>query len=391
MKFTIGFINNTYPEKRNIINKVKEFKYIKVLDWWQIKRIIFLVLRKINIYHISDQSLQFIAQNFNDFNLNRVTLLHFFNNISYGETPWISTFETFIPRYPELMNYQSRGIPKNNLRIEKALEVLASDNCKKLIAISNSTKKFQLELLNEYPKYKKRISDKIIVIYPPQEVLVNLDDAKTGSKTLSFLFVGRLFFRKGGLEILKAFVRLYNETDYKVKLTIISTLTANDDATLAGESEVSLAQEIINRYDWITYYEELPNERVLDLMKEHDIGLLPTWADTFGYSVLEMQASGCPVITTDVRALPEINNEKTGWIINVPKTTLGEAKYATKKDRKKLSESIEKQLYTILVNIFENRKQIAEKRYHSLIRIHEQHSPKEYARKLKDIYVETLN
>ncbi|MFW2788163.1 glycosyltransferase, partial [Acinetobacter baumannii] len=56
----------------------------------------------------------------------------------------------------------------------------------------------------------------------------------------------------------------------------------------------------------------------------HHIGLLPTWADTFGYSVLEFQACGCPVISTDVRALSEINNNDIGWLINVDKNKYGE-------------------------------------------------------------------
>ena len=34
---------------------------------------------------------------------------------------------------------------------------------------------------------------------------------------------------------------------------------------------------------------------------------------------MEFQACGLPRITTDVRALPEINNDKYGWLIQVAK------------------------------------------------------------------------
>jgi len=77
---------------------------------------------------------------------------------------------------------------------------------------------------------------------------------------------------------------------------------------------------ILDNLDRITYYEYLPNNEILELMKyKIQVGMLPTRGDTYGYSVLEFQASGCPVISTDVRALLEINNEDCGWIINVPK------------------------------------------------------------------------
>lgn len=44
-------------------------------------------------------------------------------------------------------------------------------------------------------------------------------------------------------------------------------------------------------------------------MKKAHVCLLPTWMDTFAYSVLEAQACGTPVISTSLRALTEINNE----------------------------------------------------------------------------------
>ncbi len=63
----------------------------------------------------------------------------------------------------------------------------------------------------------------------------------------------------------------------------------------------------------------MPNQQVLELLKTCDVGLLPTYADTYGFSALEAQSAACPVISTDVRALPEINNTEVGWLINVPK------------------------------------------------------------------------
>ena len=42
-------------------------------------------------------------------------------------------------------------------------------------------------------------------------------------------------------------------------------------------------------------------------MATSHIGLLPTYNDSYGYSVIEFFSYGCPVITTNILALPEIN------------------------------------------------------------------------------------
>jgi glycosyltransferase involved in cell wall biosynthesis len=80
--------------------------------------------------------------------------------------------------------------------------------------------------------------------------------------------------------------------------------------------------------------------------------------DFGGSSLLEFQACGCPVISTDVRALPEINDNETGWRISVPKNKLGEAIYTTHEDRLKVSAAIKAGLADALHEIFRNSRVI---------------------------------
>ncbi len=105
----------------------------------------------------------------------------------------------------------------------------------------------------------------------------------------------------------------------------------------------------------------MPNQQVLELLKTCDVGLLPTYADTYGFSALEAQSAACPVISTDVRALPEINNTEVGWLINVPKNELGEAYYQTPEDRQVLSERIQSGLEHIIRGIVQEPTTIAKK------------------------------
>lgn len=206
---------------------------------------------------------------------------------------------------------------------------------------------------------------------------------------LRFIFVGRDFFHKGGKESLNAILKVRRE--HPIELILIGDFNRHDYLTCDLCDDPLDVEKLINEnQDWITYYPSLENAKVLELMKTCHVGLLPTRADTYGYSVLEMQACGLPVITTDVRALPEINNEECGWLIHVPKNAYGEAFYAMPEEIVALSQTIESQLEVIVKAICENSQQIREKAIASLKRIKEMHSPERYAEMLMQVYEMSL-
>jgi len=204
---------------------------------------------------------------------------------------------------------------------------------------------------------------------------------------IRFVLVGAAFFRKGGRELFKAFQRLAGEEGMPIRLVVVSSLRVEPYAAHETEADINWARQIIaEKPHWLEYYKELPNNEVLELLKNADVGLLPTWADTYGLSVLEAQASGCPVITTNVRALPEINNNHVGWLIKVPKDELGEAIYATDEDRQKLSQSIQSGLESAIRSIVADPSVIALKGQAALDQIRAEHDPQAYAESLRQIY-----
>ncbi|MCK9247202.1 MAG: glycosyltransferase, partial [Anaerolineaceae bacterium] len=136
--------------------------------------------------------------------------------------------------------------------------------------------------------------------------------------------------------------------------------------------------------------DNLPHDKVLELMKNCDVGLLPTYADSYGFSVLEEQACGLPVISTDVRALPEINNTSVGWIIRVPKNELGEALYSTPEERERLSQQIQSGMEAIISSIVADPSVIYTKAAAAIERVRDNHDPQVYAQKLREIYQEAL-
>jgi len=384
-----------YTNLRIIVNQLPEADYIPVKDIFSYRRALALKLNRVigkPFFPTFDLNNQF-----EDFDLNKVDILHFSNGISYGKTPWVSHFETILPRFSELLN-QAKNNHWQNLYpsrlMLKGLEALRSPACKQIIAWSDNAADFQRKFLSEISsEYREPILAKLCVLPPPQEMLVECVTPREYDQQhpIRFVFVGAGFFRKGGRELFRTFQKLAGEEGLPIRLVVVSSLRIEPYAAQETEEDLTWARRIIaGKPQWLEYYEELPNPEVLELQKNADVGLLPTWADTYGLSVLEAQASGCPVITTDVRALPEINNNRVGWLIRVPKDELGEAHYSTADDRQKLSHEIQTGLENTIRSIVAEPGVIALKAQAALERIRTEHDPLAYTERLRQIYQAAL-
>ena len=392
----LGYRFSYYPYLRNIVHKIPDVEYIPVKD-------LYCNLRRASLFanHCLNKELfpTFNLNNqFDDFELNNIDILHLLNGISYGRTPWVTTFETVVPRFSDLMQ-RYHGKFKLSIKItpliEKGVEALAQPACKQIIAMSSCAARMQKDLLSEIPVDKRgTILNKLIVLHPPQDVLrEQLEPRKYNTKSpIRFVLVGASFFRKGGREILLAFDKLIKEEQAPIKLCIVSSLRLDTYAAQETEADRAWALEFFRDHsDWIEYHATLTNKQVIDLIKTCDIGLLPTWAETYGFSVLEAQACGCPVISTDIRALPEINNSSVGWLIHVSKNEMGEALYSTSEERSKLSKQIQTGLESIIRSIINDPSVIALKGQAALERIRVEHDPQSYADRLRQIYQSALS
>ncbi|HOH92079.1 MAG TPA: hypothetical protein PK791_01810, partial [Anaerolineaceae bacterium] len=90
-----------YTIKRIILNKVPGFDYVPVKDLYSISRRV--ALRFNRLFEKTLFSTFNLNNQFEDFDLNKVDVLHFSNGISYGKTPWVSQFETILPRFDYLL------------------------------------------------------------------------------------------------------------------------------------------------------------------------------------------------------------------------------------------------------------------------------------------------
>lgn len=369
----IGVIHSGYNTVRNISSlPFTKYRVEKKIDFFKFPE---------NVYFKITGKTQWLLFNLHqDFGLSRCDIFHFFNTLSFGRTPWVTTFESRLPRFA----------PENRYLNRMGCRLMARKECKKLIAFSECSKKIHLRFLKEsFPEYSDLIANKITVILPSQRTIVEDISAKPRNSPLSFIMVGSDFFRKGGREVLNVFNSILQK--YKnVQLYIVSSMNKID--TFYSEEYYKEAMKIIAAHPSnIFYYPSKPNHEVLEMFQVCHVSLLPTYNDTFGYAVLEAQSCGCPVITTAVRSLPEINNEECGWVMDgIPKDECGQALPLKPAEKQKISGQLEEHLHDLITDIIEHPETITPKALKGIERIKNLHSPVSTAGKIEKIYDEAL-
>jgi glycosyltransferase involved in cell wall biosynthesis len=377
----IGFDHDDYLQQRCIINAVAGSQYRKVFNiarmGWRLPRL-----------------QQWTEGRFVGPISPDVDILHLFNCIPMKtKKPWVCTFETVVPRYDATRTAHWGASPdygniSSSPRCLAARRAITSPSCLGLLPLSECNRRMELSFLASMPAPDPSIERKMIVLPPPQPIIATGATHRPATgRNVKFLFVGRAFHRKGGMEVIRTLARLRRDHRYPIELTVVSDLLLDPYATRETVADIAAARDLLKaNAEWITWPGRLGNRAILGLMVEAHVGLLPTHADTYGLSVLECQASACPVITTDVRAMPEINTPETGWLIQVPKNRLGEAIYTTADERRTLSEAIETGLENAVHEIFANLAELPRKAAAALEHIRQHHDPNTYGARLKEIY-----
>lgn len=301
---------------------------------------------------------------------------HLLNSVNVGPGKWVTSYEERLP----LANAHTPPWLDHLL-----WRRLAADSCHAIIAMSEHAKKTLLQDLEEARFVSLcKVQSKIHVLYPPQERLVESIEQKPDGPPWKFVFIGTDFYLKGGAEVVLAFDRLLNE-GAPAELHLITEVSQRPGTRTTQEKHRRVTS-LIDRHGQITLHGRLPNEEVLDLLRKGHVGLLPTYSDTFGFSVLEAQAAGCPTITTNQRALPEINNERTGWIIELPLDEERGIRAKSPYGRGEVSSQIEEGIYSAAARAMDNSSAIAQKGRAALERISQHHDSTDAAAKLRGVY-----
>lgn len=304
---------------------------------------------------------------------------------------WCASFESAMPRLHDTMNYhRNEELLKITSKVKAAVEYIAKENCIGLLALSQNALDIHTEMIKAIGIDVDTILDKTTVIHPPQDVFISEEDIEIKYQNLQeirIVFVGNAFSRKGGIELIKVLRKIAEKRATRIKLIIISNFTLkSDDVSGVTSMELEEILNVIHNSDWIEVYSNLPNSRVLELCKGCHLGVLPSYADSYGYSVLEMQACGMPVITTDIRAFPEIN--ESGWCCHIPQNRFKEA---TGISPGILRDALSNELEKTIDAIFSNPEILLEQAKKAREEIITKHNPKDYAMKLNDLYSHGIN
>ncbi|WP_338567632.1 glycosyltransferase family 4 protein [Erwinia sp. E_sp_B01_3] len=268
-----------------------------------------------------------------------------------------------------------------------------ANNCLALIALSGAAYQMEKRLFERLPEVGEAIMGKTVVMHPPQALHVTHREKRLAQNPLHFVFIGNEFYRKGGGEVVRAFSELVEERllqPEQVRVTLIGDLEKRvnyahgqhqDDPFFSKETE-----KLISQHSLFEHQGFMPNDQVLSLLQRADVGLLPTWAETYGFSVLEMQSCGCPVITSNVRALPEINPVTAGWQVINPLDEDLDYRVTSVQVRDALRQRIITQLKTTILSIVQDPEQIGVKAAAAIERIKTEHDISAYQQKLQALY-----
>ena len=129
-------------------------------------------------------------------------------------------------------------------------------------------------------------------------------DKHAQDEEIRFLFVGREARRKGLDIVIEAFEKLKTTTTKKIELLVVTNdpIMKKKYGGIAG----------------ITWYENLPNTKTMDLMRKAHVFVMPSRYESYGLVYIEAMASGCAVIATPWESQVEIFDQGASGALSLP-------------------------------------------------------------------------
>jgi glycosyltransferase involved in cell wall biosynthesis len=266
------------PENIQYINAEKQKGVITNKNFFWFSNFLKRNIRRFaNIFHLAIPNAHLSPEGDYD-------LIHCAHCLSKNKNkPWVADVES---------SWQMYIGNKTEKAKKKVRKILQRNNCKKIIAWTEDTKK---EIIKDFPEIKNKVE----VVYPaiPFKRIV-----KKKKEKINLIFSGRYFYWKGGLHALETINRLTKK--YKNVYGIINSETPEE-----VEREYSSNKKI-------KFYKLIPQEKLFELYQESDIMIYPGYSDTFGFGFLEAMSFGIPVVTVDGFARKElVENKRTGFVI----------------------------------------------------------------------------
>jgi glycosyltransferase involved in cell wall biosynthesis len=142
--------------------------------------------------------------------------------------------------------------------------------------------------------------DKVKVIYPGVDLtkLTPPEPAvRQQQKLFNILFVGNDFQRKGGHDVLEVFLHSFSE---------------QAELHLVTNEPIQCQHPHVYIHQGVKAY----SSKWLELYRQADVFIMPTYFEGFGWVFIEAMAAGLPAIATGINAIPEmVKDGETGFLI----------------------------------------------------------------------------
>ncbi len=236
------------------------------------------------------------------FNKNKPDIFHdpSFKYIKIGKSKCLITIHDIVVAKKE--DYTSTRFKKQQMpKLTKA--IYKSDW---IITVSEFTKK---ELLKYFPIKK----DKITPVYHG----VNSNLFKPGLKSPDFIksnnlpkrylfFVGNIEKRKNLFTIIKSFEKIHK------KEKDLYLILAGKNGYAGEEIRAFIKKSPINNS--IIELDYIPNNKLPLFYQNAELFIFPSYYEGFGIPILEALACGCPVITSNITAMPEAGGDAVVYV-----------------------------------------------------------------------------
>ena len=245
-------------------------------------------------------------------------LVHAFNRVPLGLKPFVIGFESHLPRVWGLENSAYERFLFANLLAKR---------CRRIIAISQYAARNFRENLAAAPvsdDARSLLGAKLEIRYPNLNVPADLPAEREVADEISVTFVGTHFGRKGGCVVARM-AEMSLGRRLPIRFNVVSSLRVGGPIWTDPSRDDFFDRFLsLLQLPNVTHAMSMPNDRVRALLAKSHVCLLPTFADTFGFSALEAMASGTPVLATAQAALPEIIDDGIDGILLPPALTPGE-------------------------------------------------------------------
>lgn len=137
-------------------------------------------------------------------------------------------------------------------------------------------------------KYRQEILEKSMVIpngIDPMFLQQNAAPRTMDSNAVRLIYVGLLNSRKNP-ELTVEAVKLLRQQGHNVSLTMV------------GKIEDEKYRTMLEKNDFVTYYDRCPQEEVIGHLQNADIFVMPSHRETFGLVYAEAMSQGLPVLYT---------------------------------------------------------------------------------------------